>query len=236
MKLDAIIFDFDGTLAELTIDFDFMKRKVAALYEALTEQRPQPPDKPALEWIDELAAEIREFKGRDLALEFHCRARLVIQATELDAAREGRLFPFTLPMLADLRDKGIATGVITRNSTAAVRTVFPEIERHLDVFLAREDVPAVKPDPAHLLAALERLEAGPDRSLMVGDHTLDLDTGKGAGTLTAGVASGNLDAAALRRAGADLVAEHAGDLMALLADKGYLGNNGTGTGKGGGAA
>lgn len=222
MKLEAIIFDFDGTLAELTIDFTAMKRKVAALFEAYTEERPEPPHVPALEWLDTLAADIEEFEGRELALEFHSRGRLVIQATELDAAKAGKLFPFTKDMLAALRGMGVGTGVITRNSTAAVKTVFHDIEHHCDVFLAREDVADTKPHPGHLLAALERIGATPGKTLMVGDHTLDLDTGKSAGTLTAGVASGSLDAPALASAGADFVADDADALMRLLTDKNLL--------------
>ncbi|MBU1612643.1 MAG: HAD family hydrolase [Proteobacteria bacterium] len=222
MKLQAIVFDFDGTLAELTIDFPMLKRKVAALAEAFTGERPEVPEKPALEWLDDLAAEVEEFEGRDLALEFHCRGRLVIQATELDAARLGRLFPFTLDLLADLRGRGLGVGVITRNSTAAVKTVFPAIERHCDVFLAREDVSGVKPNPVHLHTALTRLGAVPEHSLMVGDHTLDIDTGKAAGALTAGVSSGNLDLQTLQAAGADFVAENCLRLVELLTKQGYL--------------
>ncbi len=219
-KLQAIIFDFDGTLATLTLDFELMKRKLAALAEAFSGERPATSSKPCLEWLEELAAEIKEHEGRDMALEFHCRGRLIIQATELDAAKSSCLFPFTLPLLADLKNRGIAIGIITRNSTAAVKTVFPNVEQHCDVFLAREDVNQVKPDPAHLHAALNRLNSTPKRAIMVGDHTLDM--GNAAGVLSAGVASGNLSMATLTAGGADLVAPDAAKLMELLEEKGYL--------------
>lgn len=222
MKLDAIIFDFDGTLAQLTLDFTLMKRKLAALYEAYTEERPELPDTPALEWLNELAEDIEAYEGREMGLEFHSRGRLIIQATELDAARDSTLLPFTRDLLVDLRQRGIKTGIITRNSTAAVKVVFPDIERCCDVFLPREEVSAVKPDPMHLLTALEKLGVAPEHALMVGDHTMDVETGKRASTRTAGVASGSLDEPTLKAGGADLVAVDAGVLMDLLKDEGYI--------------
>ncbi len=221
-KLQAVIFDFDGTLAKLTLDFKLMKRRVAALAEAFIGERPAASTKPCLEWLDELAAKIKNHDGNDMGLEFHCRGRLIIQATELDAAKSGHLFPFTLPLLADLKNRGIAIGIITRNSTAAVKTMFPDVEHHCDVFLAREDVSRVKPDPEHLHTALSRLNSTPKQAIMVGDHTLDIDTGKAAGVLSAGVASGNLNQDALTASGADLVAPDAAKLMELLEEKGYL--------------
>jgi phosphoglycolate phosphatase len=218
----ALVFDFDGTLAHLTIDFDFMKRKLAALAEGFLGERPEPPAKPALEWLDDLAAEIAEYEGRDLGLEFHCRGRLVVQATELDAAARGGLFPFTRDLLGELRSRGVATGIITRNSTAAVRMVFPDVREQCDVFLPREDVPAVKPHPEHLLEALRRMGAEPGRALMVGDHALDLETGRRAGVRTAGVAGGNMPLEELERAGADHLAQDAAGLVAGLRAAGLL--------------
>lgn len=218
-RIEGLVFDFDGTLAHLTIDFALMKRKVAALAEAFMGERPDPPELPALEWIDELARDIEEFEGRDLALEFHSRGRLIVQATELDAARTGGLFPFTRELLAGLRRRGVRTGVITRNSTAAVKTVFPDIEACVDVFLAREDVAGVKPDPIHLREALARMGVEACAALMVGDHALDIETGNRAGVACAAVSTGNMDAAALREAGADMVAGSAEALVELLLEQ-----------------
>ena len=53
-KLDAIIFDFDGTLADVPLDLEFMKVKIAALGEVCLEERPTPGKTPALEWLEEL--------------------------------------------------------------------------------------------------------------------------------------------------------------------------------------
>lgn len=215
MKFDAILFDFDGTLAELTIDFDLMKRKLAALGECFLDERPEPGDTPALEWLDRLAREIGS-RNPAQGQEFHSRGRLVITAMELDAAREGRLFPFTRDVLADLRRRGIRTGIITRNITPAVKTVYPEIEQECDAFLAREDAKRVKPDPAHALQALDRMNALPERTLMVGDHLLDMETARRAGTRAAAVTSGKLGPEAFAACAPDFLAPDVAELMNIL--------------------
>jgi len=211
-RFQALLFDFDGTLARLTIDFARLRRKITALAEPFLGEEPEPSELPVLEWLDELACEIREF-DEDLSREFHTRGRLVIQATELDAAREAELFPYTRPLLAGLRQSGVKTGILTRNSTAAVKTVFPDVLACCDAFLAREDVPNVKPHPDHALTLLECLGVRPEHALLVGDHPLDIETARRAGLHAAGVQSGHADHAALAAAAPDYLAQ---DCLALL--------------------
>jgi phosphoglycolate phosphatase len=216
--LEALLFDFDGTLADLTIDFARLRRKLTALAEPFLGEEPEPSELPVLEWLDELAEEIRSF-DHALGQEFHCRGRLVIQATELDAAREAALFPFTRPLLADLRASGVRTGILTRNSTAAVKVVFPDILACCDAFMAREDAPKVKPDPAHALAVLARLGAAPERALLVGDHPLDIQAARQAGLVAAAVESGHSTREVLAAAKPDYLARDCAELVALLRER-----------------
>ena len=223
----AIVFDFDGTLAELTIDFALMKRKVVALACALTDAE-EPPDAgesiadlPVLELVEALGRAL-DARSPALGLEYRSRARLAIVAQEMDAARCGVLLPVVRPMLADLRARGVGTGVITRNCSAAVRAVFPDIAAHTDVFLAREAVPDPKPHPDHLHRALGLLGAVPDRVLLVGDHPMDAACARSAGAHAAGVLTGSGTAEALAEAGCDPVAEDCGVLLAVLDAAGLL--------------
>ncbi len=202
MHLNTIIFDFDGTLAELRLDFEAMKRGLSALAAVYMGEEPEPSPLPALEWLDELAGEIEDYEGPDLAKEFHTRGRFLILSRELDGARQARLFPSARSVLATLRQRGMRAGVITRNSFSAVTKVFPDWRDHVEVLLAREDVPRVKPDPAHLGEALRRLDGAPESALMVGDHPIDVETGRRLGVPCVGVATGRVSAADLLQAGA----------------------------------
>lgn len=220
-KLKAIIFDFDGTLAELRLDFPEMKRRLGLLAQGYFSQRLSPPNVPALEWLEELTTRLH-LCDEEAAREFEARAHTLIQTIEIEAAHGGVLFPFTRSLLRELQEEGVKIAIITRNCEAAVRMVFPDIDRYCVVFLARNHVHRVKPDPDHLRRALEAIAAVPARALMVGDHPLDVQTGKSAGILTAGVWSGNASADELARAGADLTAPNCKELIAMLKARSLL--------------
>ncbi|HPL98211.1 MAG TPA: HAD-IA family hydrolase, partial [Smithellaceae bacterium] len=109
------------------------------------------------------------------------------------------------------------TGIITRNCRKAVRTVFPDIASYCRVVITREDVHKAKPHPEQIQLALDRLGAAAEFSVMVGDHPLDIETGRRGGTLTAGVLTGYFQEADFARAHANVVLTQAADLLAYLA-------------------
>lgn len=220
-KLKAVVFDFDGTLAELHLDFADMKRRLAALAQRYFREVLETPEMPALEWLETLATRLHP-GNPSAALDLEEKAGCLIKEIELAAARRGALFPFTRSVLLELREKRIKVAVVTRNCEKAVRTVFPDIDRYCAGLLARDHVSRVKPDPDHLLQALEKMSATPESALMVGDHPLDVQTGKRAGTLTAGVWSGNASEKDLKRAGADLTAPDCRELMRKLKARNLL--------------
>lgn len=214
-RYHAVIFDFDGTLAELTIDFAAMKRALLREARTVVPDASDPGETPALEWMRALAADL---EARDPARARNLDARLhaVVRSVETQAARHGRLFPFTRPLLDSLARQGLRTGIITRNCSDALYTVFPDARDHAHVVLTRDDVPRTKPDPAHIRAALDTLNADPARTLMVGDHTLDIETGRRADIDAAGVLTGNCTRQALQAAGALHIAPDAATLFADL--------------------
>jgi phosphoglycolate phosphatase len=214
-KFKSIIFDFDGTLAELRLDFPEMKRQLGLLAQEYFSQRLQPPSLPALEWLEALHARLQHC-NQAAAQEFETRANSLIQAIEIAAAHYGSLFPFTRSLLLRLQEEGIKVAIITRNCEAAVRMVFPDLEHYCAGFLARDHVRRVKPDPDHLMRALALIAASPESALMVGDHPLDMQTGRSAGILTAGVSSGNASEEDLAHAGASLTARNCEELIATL--------------------
>jgi phosphoglycolate phosphatase len=220
-SIGAVIFDFDGTLAELTIDFAVMRRQVGALAEAFLDEPAPTGSEPVLEWIEGVSRRIGDH-DRSQGLEFASRCRLLITAVEMKAAKAGNLFGFTRSLLHDLAGQGIKRGIITRNCSAAVKQVFPELSSHCDVFLAREDVPRVKPHPEHLFQAIQALNGQPGRSLMVGDHVMDIQVAKRCGVLSAAVTSGTMTREQLQAEGPDFLVEHAGQLPAVLESAGLL--------------
>ncbi len=171
--LDAIVFDLDGTLVQLTIDFGQMRAEVIEIverYAVAVDARRQ--GLLTLELIADVTAELSR-RSPQQAARFAAEAHAAIEAIEVEAARRADLFAGVPELLAWLRDRGLKLGIITRNCRAAARKVLESLEPLVGVVLTRDDVPAVKPDPLHLRRALETLGVPGERALMVGDHPLE---------------------------------------------------------------
>jgi phosphoglycolate phosphatase len=141
---------------------------------------------------------------------------------EIEAAQNGGMFSYSVPLLKMLKNEGIKTAVISRNSASAIKTVCPEITKLNECVLAREDVKLVKPNPYHLNKALEMLGVSKENTIMVGDHHMDIQTAKNAGTMSAGVASGKISIEELTKSEPDFVAENCEDLVLLLRENNLL--------------
>ncbi|MCF8042332.1 MAG: HAD family hydrolase [Desulfarculaceae bacterium] len=209
MDIQGIIFDFDGTLAELNLDFGLMARRVEELARGEGFSGPWPEG-----YLLEALTVVSERMGDGFA----GRAELVIEAVELEAAGRGRLFPFTRPLLAQGRAQGLSLGVVSRNCGAAIRHLLPEADQ-LHAFLPRERAPKPKPHPDQLWDACREMGLDPGRAAMVGDHPTDMQAAVAAGCLAVGVTSGRVGGEELKEAGATVVLPDAGGILGLLQGK-----------------
>jgi len=214
-SINTVIFDFDGTLARLNIDFEQMRREVSALIERWGVDPRGLQNRFVLEMIDEVQT-LLNIISTDGAVSFTREAFRIIEDIEVEAARRGSLFDGTKALLTELREASLGAGIITRNCEEAVRSVFPDIYDYCPVVVCRNDVRRVKPHPEQIRFALSKLCAVPGRSIMIGDHPIDIETGKNAGTRTAGVLTGRFQKEDFLQAGADLVLPEAPDILRRL--------------------
>ena len=209
MRIKGIIFDFDGTLAHLNIDFIAMREDVRALAKEMGYEKTWPTESFLLEQIETVS----DLIGNG----FHDRAHALIQEREVRAARASALFPFTLQLLEDAAKNGLKLGVVSRNCRAAIETVFPGIKDYCAAFLPREEAPRPKPHPGQVLDACARLGLEPGQAAMVGDHPTDMMAGQAAGCCCIGVTSGRLGGSELKEAGAQIVLPDASKLLEAIA-------------------
>jgi len=213
--VDTVIFDFDGTLAKLNIDFDRMRYIISELISRYGVDQQILKHKFVLEIIDEAASLLQKHSRRQAA-SFIREAYQIIENIEIEAARRGELFSKTKNLLTVLKKSSVHTGVITRNCARAVHTVFPDISSYCSVVICRDDVKHVKPHPEQLTLALKLTGGDPAQSIMIGDHPLDIETGRNAGTMTAGVLTGHFSESEFIQAGADIVLPQASDILELV--------------------
>jgi phosphoglycolate phosphatase len=213
--IKTIIFDFDGTLAKLNIDFQKMREAIASLISSYGIDRDQLHTDFVLEMIDG-AFEILNRRSEHKAKKFVNEANAIIEKIEIDAAFKGKLFDRTKELLTSLQSRGISCGIITRNCTRAVKIVFPDILTFCPVLVCRDDVNKVKPHPEHISLALTKLCSSAESTLMVGDHPIDIKTGHNAGTKTCGVLTGRCQENDFIEAGADLILPQAFNILDII--------------------
>ncbi len=214
-EIEAVVFDFDGTLAVLNIDFPAMRESVRDL---AADFRIPPGVLDGLFVLETIeAGRVWLAAERPARAEsFRREAMDLVAAIEMRAARGGALIGGVRELLGEMGRRRIRRAVITRNCEAAVLLIVPDLSALCDAFLPREAVRRVKPHPEHLLESLARMHADPSRSVMVGDHPMDIRTGKEAGTRTVGVLTGSARREELARAGADFVIPSVAALLPLL--------------------
>ncbi|ACV10378.1 HAD-superfamily hydrolase, subfamily IA, variant 3 [Halorhabdus utahensis DSM 12940] len=164
VSYEAVIYDLDGTLVRLDVDWTLVTQKVAS---RLRDRG-----------IDTEGASLWELLERAEA------AGILDVATEVVATHErvGARTAERLPAAAEL-PLDVPVGVCSLNAEAAVRTA---LERHdlleaVEAVVGRDTLSAQKPDPEPLLALADRLDADPARTLFVGDTAKDERTADRAG-------------------------------------------------------
>jgi len=212
--ITTLVCDFDGTLATCPYDFAQMHRAVAAT----AKEYDIPPEVTAHLGLLEIIAVGAEWLCADAerAMKFQTAAMARLSAIENEAARQTELLSGICDALQALKTAGYRLGIVTRNSTAAVKMIIGTAPLPYDALLTRDDVAHPKPHVEHALHMLRLLKSQPACSLMVGDHPMDIALGKAAGMPTVAVLTGQTSAANLRAAQPDLLLPSVCELTTLL--------------------
>jgi HAD superfamily hydrolase (TIGR01509 family) len=156
----AVIFDLDGTLTEPLLDFDLIRTEIGL--------RPGP----ILEQLVGLGEDER------------ARAEVILRRHEISAIEQAVLADGCVELLALLRDRGVPTGILTRNMRVAVAQFCRRFGFQFDGVYTREDGPP-KPSPEGVLRLCAGFGVPPAEALTVGDFKFDVLAGRAAGTRTA---------------------------------------------------
>lgn len=196
-RIDAVVFDFDGTLARCAIDFAAMRASVDRTIERWGLDPEALRARHVLERIAEAAGSVAA-EAREGLLDA-CEA--ATREVEVEAAERSALVPGVAEALEALRAAGLGVGVITRNCREAVLAVDPGLPERVDALVARGDWGRLKPDPEHVRRCLALMGLSGRRTAIVGDHPMDMDTARAGGWLPVAVLTGAGSEAELRRAG-----------------------------------
>jgi len=129
-----------------------------------------------------------------------------------------QLFDQVEEVLAKLHESGIKLGVVTTKMrlTTDKGLAFTNIAKYMGAVITIDDVKHAKPHAEPVQKALEGLGADPARTLMVGDSTVDIQSGLNAGVKTVGVAWSLKGEQVLRNVGADYIIHSMRDIYDIV--------------------
>ena len=180
--IEAVLFDLDGTLVETHIDFSAMTAAMHSLAAAARVPTEFYEGRDILSIVYTAAAWL-DAKGEhdnEGAL-FQRFAFAKLEELEVRGCSQPEEMPGAASTLDELRARGVGVAIVTRNCRRVAEALVDQFGLHFDALLTRDDVPRAKPDPKHLLEALSILRVDPSRSMMVGDHWMDIRAGVAAG-------------------------------------------------------
>jgi phosphoglycolate phosphatase len=216
-SIRAVIFDFDGTLTPLTLDFSLLRASVEELAREYVDQRVI--DRQRDQYIIEMVHAINDEIDQGTSA-FRGRAFKELDRLEIEACRNKELYPYTRGVLARLRSRNMRIGIITRSSVPVIRIIFPDVFDYVDHIVTRDDTRYVKPDPRQLDMAVTALGVRPLDAIIVGDHPTDIAAGRALGSLSAGVLTGRSNAGQFKDAGADYIFDDIRSIVGIIEQHG----------------
>ncbi|MCU1393179.1 MAG: family hydrolase [Ilumatobacteraceae bacterium] len=117
---------------------------------------------------------------------------------------EVRSFPFAAQLLSDMSQAGVAVVLATSAPADHLARMIDllDVGGLIDVSTTSDDVEHAKPEPEIFLTAMHRANGSPDRTLVVGDSTWDVQSALAARLPCIAVETGGFSEAELLEAGA----------------------------------
>ncbi len=120
-----------------------------------------------------------------------------------------RVYDGIVPMLRELKAKGIKTAILSNKDDVTAKKVAEDLfeEGLVDLCLGAREGKALKPDPESVFEIVEDFGVARAECVYIGDTATDIETAKNAGLYSVGVLWGFRSEEELRSAGADLIVD-----------------------------
>jgi len=220
MRVKAVIFDLDGTIASFNLDYKTVRAEVKGY---LVKRGVPASALSVKESIFEMLRKTEIFvrnsgKPAKFLEEVRGEALAMTEKYELEAATSTSLMPGAVETLKALRRMGLKIGLCTINSEKSVNYILKRfgIADFFDVTVPRNKVNHFKPHPEHIEAALKALGASANDTVIVGDSSTDMQSAKELKAVAVGLPTGVSTLEQLTRNGANYIITSITDLPLLI--------------------
>ncbi|WP_394201062.1 HAD family hydrolase [Shewanella waksmanii] len=156
-RIEAIIFDLDGTLVSSSLNFQTIKQDIGC-----------PADSDILNFVDKLSPAQ------------HHMANETIMQHEMADATHAKALHGARSLLRFLQRQNIPTAIVTRNSRQAAEIKIEQCQFNISQLITREDA-LPKPNPQSLLSLSKHWDIAPQHIAYVGDYLYDVQAANNAG-------------------------------------------------------
>jgi len=220
MKIKAVVFDLDGTIASFNIDYKTVRAEVRSFLIG----RSLPPSVLSTnESIFEMLKKTEIFlknngKSEKTVEDIREKALAIAEKYELEAAKTTSLLPEVLETLKALKKMNLKIGLCTINGEKSTNYILRRfgIEGFFDAVTPRDSVKYVKPSSEHLEATLKALGVNSDEVVVVGDGSVDMRCARELKAIAVGLPRGVTSTEELIRSGANYLITSMTDLPTLV--------------------
>ena len=213
--IKAVLFDLDGTLADTAPDLGYVINRMR------TARGLPPLPLAATRPVTSLGARGMLGVGLNVTPEHPDYKALREEFLGIYAdnlCRETRLFPGMAELLDELERRAVRWGVVTNK---AERFTHPLLEllgvrSRAACIVGGDTTGRIKPDPAPLLAASERIGVAPEHCVYLGDDRRDVEAGRAAGMKVVLAKFGYLNGNDPETWGADAMIDRPQELLQYL--------------------
>lgn len=211
LPVELLIFDFDGTLA------DSLPLALAAVQKMLVKLGY--PVKTIAEITTHVGWGEKQLISGSIGSTDEQKVKLA-RETYFNLYREELknilLFPHLKETLEHFRDKTMI--VLSNKRLEFIQLILEQhkVARLFKEILGEDNSACLKPDPGVVLELLKKYQVKPERALLVGDMTIDIETGKNAGIKTCAVTYGFDNRTKLAAAQPDLLIDDIFELKELI--------------------
>jgi phosphoglycolate phosphatase len=178
MASRAVLFDFDGTLADTAPDLAAAvnRMRVEQGHEPLELERLRPFSSAGARGLLQAAFGVKPDDA-----EYKAMRQEFLDLYAETCCSDTRLFPGVAELLEALRARDIRWGVVTNKATRFTERILAHLQLRPDCVACGDTTPHLKPHPAPLLHAAGQLGLAPAECFYLGDDLRDMKAARAAG-------------------------------------------------------